>query len=150
MNGEWASSSPDERGRELIAAPGDGGDRVRAEQPAQRADLHLQVVFLDHEAGPDQVQQLGLGHDPVAAFGQRQEHVECASAHRHRVAVLQQSAVPGLQLKAAEFQRHGTIHGPHLRPRRRLGLLAFATPASVYLNVGPIEHDRDVMPGPTG
>ena len=99
-----------ERGGELIAAPGDGGDRLRAEQPAQRADLHLQVVFLDHQAGPDQIQQLRLGHDPVAPLGQCQKQVERARSQAHRLAVVQQSSLPRLQFEAAEFQRRGIVH----------------------------------------
>jgi len=41
---------------------------------------HLQVVFLDDQAGPDQIEQLVLAHDPVAAFDQREQHIEGAGA----------------------------------------------------------------------
>jgi hypothetical protein len=72
--------------------------------------LHLQIVFLDHQAGPDQVQQLRLGHDPVAPLGQCQKQVERACSQAQRLAVAQQPSVPRLQFEAAEFQRRGIIH----------------------------------------
>ena len=72
-----APSRPD-RHRESIAAPRNRGDRLRSEQLAQRADLHLQVVLLHHHARPDDVEQLVLGHQPIAPLVQRLQHVERA------------------------------------------------------------------------
>jgi hypothetical protein len=37
-------------------------------QLAPRNDLHLQVVFRDHAAGPDQVKQFGLAGCRVTGF----------------------------------------------------------------------------------
>ena len=57
---------------ELVAAPGDRRDHVGAEQLAQRRDLHLQVVLLDHQVRPHHFEQLVLAHHPVAPLDQRQ------------------------------------------------------------------------------
>ena len=83
-------------------APGDGGDGLRAEQLAQRADLDLEVVLLDHHARPDDVEQLVLGHEALAPLDQRAEHVERPLAERHRAAVGHQQALVRLQLEAAK------------------------------------------------
>ena len=48
----------------------------RPQQLAQRRDLHLQVVFLDHEARPDRVEQLVLGHELTARADQHDQQVE--------------------------------------------------------------------------
>jgi len=77
----------DATGGELIAAPRNGRDRGRSEQLAQRADLHLQVVLLDHHAGPHDFEQLVLGHQPIAPLVQRLQHVERARAELGRPAI---------------------------------------------------------------
>jgi hypothetical protein len=81
-----------EHGSEAIAAPRDRGDRLRPEGFAQAADLHLQIVLRDHQAGPDGVEQFVLGNDPVAAFHQRQQQVESARPQTDRPAVNHQLA----------------------------------------------------------
>jgi hypothetical protein len=40
----------------------------------------MEVVLLDHAPGPDQVEQLALGDDPVAPLEQREQEVERACA----------------------------------------------------------------------
>lgn len=75
-----------------VAAAGNRRDRPRPERPAQGADLHLKVVLLDHQAGPDEIEQFVLADDAVA---------ECC-----RRAVERQQALPGTQFTAAEAE-HG-------------------------------------------
>jgi hypothetical protein len=45
---------------EAIAAPGHRGDRPTAENPPQRGDLNLEIVFLDRRLRPHGVEQLVL------------------------------------------------------------------------------------------
>jgi hypothetical protein len=84
--------------REPVAAAGDGGDRVRPEQLAQAADLHLQVVLLHHQARPHHVEQFVLGHHAVAPFVQRQQQVEGTRAEGGRLAAHEQLALGGADL----------------------------------------------------
>ena len=69
---------------EPVAAAGDGRDRVRAEHLAQRRDLHLQVVFLDHQPGPDAIEEFALGQQALAAVDQREQQIEGPRAERDR------------------------------------------------------------------
>jgi len=76
--GLWVShpiprnSAPASRGECRVSAP--------PRFPARHNPLPPRSV-LDHQAGPDQIHQLGLRHDSLAAFGQRQKHVECPRSH---------------------------------------------------------------------
>jgi hypothetical protein len=49
-----------------------------------------------------------LCHQLPGALDQRQQHIECPMPKLHRVAVVQQAAPIGLQLKAAK-----TVNGRH-------------------------------------
>ena len=88
---------------------GDGGDGLLPQQLAQRGNLHLQVVLLDDQSGPDQFEQLVLGDQAIAAFDQRQQEVECARAKRGRLPVDQELPRGRTEFEAAELvdQRHG-------------------------------------------
>ena len=77
------------------------------EQLAQRADLHLQVVLLDHHARPHQVEQLGLGDEPVAPLDQRQQHIEGARTNARGAAFDQQLPLAGPHFDSAKTQRFG-------------------------------------------
>jgi hypothetical protein len=88
--------------REAIAPPRNRRDRLRAEQLAQGRDLNLQIVFLDHQTGPDQIEQFMLADHPVAALDQRQQHVEGARTEFGSLAVDQEPACVGLDQKTAE------------------------------------------------
>jgi hypothetical protein len=59
-------------------------------QLAPRNDLHLQVVFRDHAAGPDQVKQFGLAGCRVTGFEQEQQGVEGTRTERGSVAIDEQ------------------------------------------------------------
>ena len=98
-----------ERGGEPVPAPGDRRDGLRAEQLAQRADLHLQVVLLDHQPRPDRLEQLVLGDEPLAPLDQREQQVERARAQRRRLLVDQELPRRGTELEATESigGRHG-------------------------------------------
>jgi hypothetical protein len=76
--------------------------------------VHLQVVFLDHQPGPDDFQQFVLADHPLTPIGQGDEQVEGAGPQLGRHAVHQQ--LPGLWLhdEAAEGERlRGRfLHGP--------------------------------------
>ena len=102
-----------DRLHELVAASGHRRDGVGAEQLAQAAHLHLQVVLLDHESRPDRVEQLRLFHHPVASLHQRDQQVERARAERHRRAVDQHLPLGGPDFAAVEriVGRHGGGQG---------------------------------------
>ena len=53
---------------------------MRAEELPQRRHLHLEVVLLDDDAGPHELEQLVLGDDPVPAVDECQQQVEGAGA----------------------------------------------------------------------
>ena len=82
--------------REAVAAPGDRRDRLRAEQLAQRHDLHLQIVLLHHEPVPCERQQLPFGNDALAPLDQRQQHIEGTRAEARRLAIDQHLAQAGV------------------------------------------------------
>ena len=85
--------------REAVAASGHRGDGQRPEQLAQRQHVHLQVVLLDDEAGPDDLHQLVLGDDAVAPLDERDEEVEGAAAQLERLAFVPQRAFGRAQLE---------------------------------------------------
>ncbi len=91
-----------EVGDELVAAARDRRDRLRPQQLAQRRDLHLQVVLLDHQPGPHGVEQFVLGDDAIAAPHQHQQHVDRACAELRRFAVDVQQPPRRIELEAAE------------------------------------------------
>ncbi len=91
-----------QRQREAVAAPGHRDDRLGAEQLAQRRDLLAQVVFLDHETGPDEREQLVAADHAVAPLDQRDQHVEGARAQRCVCAGYQQPALREPHFEAVE------------------------------------------------
>ena len=101
----------------------DRRQRARPEQLAQRRDLHLQVVLLDHQTGPHERQELVLGDEPARACDQRDQQVEAARPQRDRLAVGQQAMLPGLEGEVAETvgrrfeSRCGRGHGDRRRAR---------------------------------
>ena len=90
---------------------------MRPQQFAQRRDLHLQVVFLNDQPGPDQIEQLVLAHDPIAALDQRQQHIEGASAQFGGHPVHEQLSRLGLHFKGSKSYGVGA-HGQSLRAMR--------------------------------
>ncbi len=64
--------------REPITAPRHRVDDAAAQQLAQCRDVHLQVVALHHQAGPDGMHQLALAEHAVPVQGQREQHIESA------------------------------------------------------------------------
>ena len=139
------------RDREAIAASRYRRDGLRPEHLAQRADLHLQVVFLDDDAGPDHVQQLGLGDEAIAAFDQCMQNVEGTRAQRHGLPVDEQLAGGRTELEAAEPEvgahvvaRSAVVMPPRINKQARCG-----TPVSERLRPakglkGPV--GRKVVP----
>ena len=106
----WPRRLGEQARGEAVAAAGDGRDRVGTEQLAQRRDLHLEVVLLDDEPRPDQVEQLALGDDAVAALEQREQQVERARAERRRLAGDRQLALGDGELEAVEAVAVGHRH----------------------------------------
>ena len=88
-------------------------------------DLRGDVVLLDDEAGPDEVEQLLLGDQPLVPLGQREQQVEGARAERRRLAATRSTRSAGCNLEVVEAQRvgDGGWHG-HLPANGRL-LTAF-------------------------
>ncbi len=102
--------------REAVTAPGNGRDRLGADDLAQRGDLHRQVAFLDHKVGPDDVEQFVLGHQAPRTLGQCDQQIEGLGSHRGRPAIDQQPALDRNQLeapegKAGKGQLGGGAHG---------------------------------------
>jgi hypothetical protein len=91
-----------DRQREAIPAPGHRAHGRSAEQLAQVRDLHAQVVFFHHQAGPDLGQQFVLADDAVAAFDEHQQQVEGARAQRHRLAAVQHNTLIRTHLEVPE------------------------------------------------
>jgi hypothetical protein len=84
-------------------------DGARTQQLAQCADLRGDVVLFDHQAGPDAVEQLLLGDQPLVALGQCEQQIEGAAAQGHGLATHAQHALGRVQLEVAEAQRwYGT------------------------------------------
>ena len=73
--------------REAVTPPGHRRDRLVPEQFAQRDDLHLEVVLLDHEARPHDIQQLVLRDRPVPALDECEQGVERPAAELDRLVV---------------------------------------------------------------
>ena len=95
------------RRRQAVAVAGQRGDRARAEQLAQVADLRGDVVLFHDQARPDQVEQLLLGDEPLVALGQHEQQVEGAAAESHRLAAHAQHPLGRVQLEMVEAQRFG-------------------------------------------
>jgi len=90
---------------ETVTTTGHGADQIAAEYLAQRVHLHRDIALLDHEAGPDTLEQLVLADQLAGPLDQDHEHVEGACAKQRRPAVDQQPSAGSLQLEAAEAQR---------------------------------------------
>jgi len=75
---------------------------LRAQQLAQRGDLHLQVVLFDDEPRPRGIEQLALRDEPAFAFREGEQHVERARADRDRRAADDEVPLDGVQLEAVE------------------------------------------------
>ncbi len=105
--------------REAVTPSGNRGDRSRAQRFAQCADVHLEVVLLDGGLGPHDVHELRLRHQPLAAFDQRDEHVERARPERGVLAVHEQAAFLRTDLEAIESQRRLGRPGAAEHAKRR-------------------------------
>jgi hypothetical protein len=84
-------------------------DDSLAEDLAQRGDLHLEVVFLDHHPGPCEVEQFVLGNQSLAPFDQRKKDVECPRTQRCRLAVHKKLPTGRVQFEPSEAVR--SVHG---------------------------------------
>ncbi len=102
-----------QRRREAITAPWNGRDGLRPEQFAQAADLHLQVVLLDHQTGPDELQQFVLADRAVAVLDQRHQHVEGTRTQLGRLAPDQQLALGAADHAGIEAQFSGRGNRSH-------------------------------------
>ena len=65
-------------------------------------DLHLQVVLLHYQPGPDERQQVVLRDQLAGSLDEHDQQVERTRAERDRLPVLEQAPLGGLQLEAAE------------------------------------------------
>src|SRR5438309_4446406 len=87
---------------EPIASPGNGGYRLRSEDLAQGADLHLKVVLLHHQPGPDQLEQLLLGDQALAPLDQGEQNVQRPRPQRYRQPFREQLPGSWVELEPAE------------------------------------------------
>jgi len=91
--------------REPIAASRNGGERALSQHLAQRRYLHLEVVLLHYQSGPDERQQVVLRDQLSGSPHEHDQQVERARAERDRLPVREQAPLGGLQLEAAETVR---------------------------------------------
>ena len=62
--------------RKAVSMPGNGCDRLRAQHLPESGDVDLKGVLLDNHRAPNPLQQLVLGDQKAAAFGQGDQDVE--------------------------------------------------------------------------
>ncbi|MBB4397977.1 hypothetical protein GGD62_007117 [Bradyrhizobium sp. ERR14] len=129
--------SPEQRGREAIAASGDvdhvaGAFAGIAQGPivqslivqslAQRRDVETQAAFVDIHVGPDALDQLPLVNDLTRTLGEKNEDVERTAAEVKRDAVLLEQ--PRLREQAKWPEGNDRIllvsvrHGPTIPVKR--------------------------------
>jgi len=72
------------------------------ERLAQGGNLYLQVVLLHDHAGPDLREQVILRDQLPGTLDEQDQQVESARSQGHRLAVIEQTALGGLQLEATE------------------------------------------------
>jgi hypothetical protein len=102
--------------REAVAAQrhGENEAAILAERLAQGGDLHLDVAFLDHGAGPDAREQLLLGDELALGLDQNEQHVERPGAERNGRITEAQLPLPGQESKSSELEASGasrsTVH----------------------------------------
>src|SRR5438046_5903049 len=87
---------------EPIPSAGNGGYRLRSEDLAQGADLHLKVVLLHHQPGPDQLKQLLLGDQALAPLDQGEQNVQRPRPQRYRQPFSEQLTGGRIELEPAE------------------------------------------------
>src|SRR6202158_1335065 len=85
--------------RKAIPLARNRGNRGWPQDLAQGRDLHLQVILLNDQVGPNQAEQFLLRYQMTRAFNQRYQYVERAWLHDRRHASCQQPALARLQLK---------------------------------------------------
>jgi hypothetical protein len=81
-----------------------------AEGAAQRADLHLQIAFLDERLRPGPTYQFLFAHHLAGAFDQSSQDVEGAAAEPHRLVALEQETLLCEEPERAKRDRV-SIHG---------------------------------------
>lgn len=94
-----------------IAPPWHGGNQVRAQQLAQRGNVHLQVVFFNDQPKPNQLKQLRLTDKLNRTFHQYAQHIKRPGSQHHGVTVSQQLAFVGAQdkVRKSHLERHDNI-----------------------------------------
>ena len=102
-------AGPENLAGKTIAPPRHGLDQpmLPPQRPPQRHHLHMQIIFLDDHARPDQIQQLIFAKNPARLRQQRGQQVERARPHRHRSVLRGQHAPPVREPERPE--RHVTV-----------------------------------------
>ena len=85
-----------------VAPPGHRQHRVGTEHLSQAGDVLAQVVLVDHQTGPDDIQKFIVRHNPVAPFDQHQQQVIGPGTDGQRLAVAQQQPLRWAQFEAVE------------------------------------------------
>ena len=85
---------------ELVTSPRHIDQRVGAKQLAQGRYLNAEIVFCDHQPGPDAVNQLIFRDDPVAVFHQALQQVKRARTEIDQSTFSQHLTCPGQDFKA--------------------------------------------------
>jgi hypothetical protein len=84
-------------------------DRAGPEKLSQRADLHLQIIALDHEAWPHRVKKLVLPDRAITPLDQRHQQVERMGSQRYGVTIDEKLSLGAEQIEAGETV--ATLHG---------------------------------------
>ncbi len=92
---------------QAVAAPRHGDQMalpalVLVERLAERRDLHLEVVLLDHQPRPDPRQKLVLADDISPGRGQHRQDVQGPAAQPDRQPITRQLAPPEVEPEPAE------------------------------------------------
>jgi hypothetical protein len=70
---------------QFVTDTGNRGDRVRAKQLAQGADLDAQVPLFHREAAPNVFEQFLFGDNTICVIIQERQHVKSPSANLNRM-----------------------------------------------------------------
>jgi hypothetical protein len=92
---------------ELVAAAGQGGDKIKSLIPkgfADKEDVLRKVGFFNNRVWPDGFQEFVFGDGAAGVFGQVDEQIEGLSGERDGAGGAQQLASGAVECELAELQ----------------------------------------------
>jgi hypothetical protein len=138
-----------QRAGETVTAPRNGDDIIAAviglaERLAQAPDLHLDVVLLDDQPGPDALHQRVLGDELARRRDEDAEHLERAAAERDQTVAAIERPVAQIEPERTERDR------ARRAPRDRSGIVEVVHPGQTNFTpgVGTSTEERAGTPQP--